>query len=95
LKSYPQIASDPQKWQTALAASRNLQLRGYDRNSPEYIQAIAHAYDVLNADLTESNQVASPDEALRACQSKYGARSKIITEAWPAWPRKKRWACDQ
>jgi hypothetical protein len=73
LKSYPQIASDPQKWHTALAASRNLQLRGYSRDSTEYIQAIAHACGVLNADMTESNEVASPDEALRACQSKYGA----------------------
>jgi hypothetical protein len=73
LRDYPQIASDPQKWQTALAASRNLQLRGYSRDSTEYVQAVAHACGVLNADLTESNEVASPDEALRACQSKYGA----------------------
>jgi len=72
LRNYPQIVNDPQKWQTALAASRNLQLRGYDRNSPEYAQAILHACDVLNADFTESSEVASPDEALRACQSKYG-----------------------
>jgi len=73
LRDYPQIASDPKKWGVALAASRNLQLRGYDRNSAEYVAAIAHACDVLNADLTESREVASPDEALRACQSKYGA----------------------
>ena len=73
LKSYPQIASDPKKWNTALAASQNLQRMGHDRNSEAYIQAIAHACGVLNADLTESNEVASPDEALRACQSKYGA----------------------
>ena len=73
LRDYPQIARDPQKWQTALAAANNLIRRGYDRNSAEYVQAIAHACDVLNADLTESNEVASPDEALRACQSKYGA----------------------
>jgi hypothetical protein len=72
LRDYPQIASDPAKWNVALAASRNLQLRGYDRNSAEYISAIAHACDVLNSDLTESNEVASPNEALRACQSKYG-----------------------
>jgi hypothetical protein len=73
LRAYPQIASDPKKWGVALAASRNLQLRGYDRNSPEYAQGVLHACDVLNADLTESREVASPDEALRACQSKYGA----------------------
>jgi hypothetical protein len=73
LRSYPDIARDPKKWNTALAAANNLILRGYDRNSTEYIQAIAYACDVLNADMTESNEVASPDEALRACQSKYGA----------------------
>jgi len=42
LRDYPQIASDPKKWNTALAAANNLILRGYDRNSAEYIQAIAH-----------------------------------------------------
>ena len=72
LRNYPQVANDPKKWQVALAASRNLQLRGYDRNSPEYAQAILHACDVLRSDLTESNEVASPDTALAACQSKYG-----------------------
>jgi hypothetical protein len=75
LRSYPQIASDPKKWGVALIASQNLQLRGYDRNSPEYAQAIAHAVGVLNADLTESNEVASPDEMVRICQSKYGSVS--------------------
>ena len=73
LRDYPQIAADPAKWQTALAASRNLQLRGYDRNSSEYAQAVLHACGVLNADLTESNETNSPDTALAACQSKYGA----------------------
>jgi hypothetical protein len=54
LRSYPQVAADPAKWQTALAASRNLQLRGYDRNSPEYAQAVLHACGVLNSDFSES-----------------------------------------
>jgi hypothetical protein len=72
LRDYPQLANDPKKWQTALWASRNLQLRGYDRNSPAYAQAILHACDVFNSDLTESNEIASPNEALRASQSKYG-----------------------
>jgi hypothetical protein len=72
LRDFPEIARDPQKWHTALAASNNLQLRGYDRNSAEYIQAVAHAAGVLNADMTESLEVASPNEALRICQSKYG-----------------------
>jgi hypothetical protein len=72
LRDYPQIVRDPKKWQTALVAANNLIMRGYDRNSPEYAQAIAHACDVLNADLTESNEVASPDTALATCQSKYG-----------------------
>ena len=72
LRDYPQIARDPRKWQTALVAANNLIMRGYDRNSPEYAQAIAHACDVLNADLTESNEVASPNEAWRISQSKYG-----------------------
>src|SRR6516164_6542175 len=35
LRDYPQIASDPQKWRTALAAANNLILRGYDRNRTE------------------------------------------------------------
>jgi hypothetical protein len=73
IRDYPQIANDPKKWNTALAAANNLVMRGYDRNSAEYVQAIAHACDVLNADLTESREVASPDEALRASQSEYGA----------------------
>ena len=73
LRDYPQIANDPAKWRTALAAANNLILRGYDRNSGEYVAAIAHACDVLNSDGTESLEVASPDEALRACRSKYGA----------------------
>jgi hypothetical protein len=72
LRDYPQIANDPKKWAVAVAASRNLQLRGYDRRSPEYAQAVLHACDVLNSDLTESNEIASPNEALRASQSKYG-----------------------
>ena len=72
MRNYPQIVRDPVKWQTALAASRNLQLRGYSRDSAEYAQAVLHACDVLNADLTESSEVASPDTALAACQSKYG-----------------------
>jgi hypothetical protein len=73
IRDYPQIASDPKKWATAQAAANNLIMRGYDRNSAEYISAIAHACDVLNSDLTESNEVASPNTALAACQSKYGA----------------------
>jgi hypothetical protein len=72
LRDYPQIANDPGKWRTALAAANNLIMRGYDRNSGEYVAAIAHACGVLNSDLTESNEVASPNEALRASQSKYG-----------------------
>jgi hypothetical protein len=63
LRDYPQIASDPQKWQTALAAANNLIVRGYDRNSAEYIQAIAHAVGILNSDMTESLEVASPNGA--------------------------------
>jgi hypothetical protein len=75
MQHYPQIVNDPKKWATAQAAANNLISRGYDRNSGEYISAIAHACDVLNSDLTESNEVASPNEALRACQSKYGSVS--------------------
>jgi hypothetical protein len=72
LRDYPAIARDPAKWRTALVAANNLIMRGYDRNSPEYAQTIAHACDVLNADFSESLEVASPDEALRISQSKYG-----------------------
>jgi hypothetical protein len=75
LRDYPQIANDPKKWAVALAAANNLIMRGSDRNSGAYISAIAHACDVLNSDLTESNGVASPNEALRASQSKYGSVS--------------------
>src|SRR5215831_17665313 len=46
LKNYPQIAADPRKWAVALAASRNLQLTGHDRNSVEYAQALLHACDI-------------------------------------------------
>lgn len=72
LRDYPQIARDPKKWQTALVAANNLIMRGYDRNSPEYAQTIAHACGVLNADFSESNETNTPDTALAACQSKYG-----------------------
>jgi hypothetical protein len=72
-------------WSTAQAAANNLimskrkadpeaDLLAY-RNSREYIAGIAHAVGILNSDLTESNELTSPNEALRACQSKYGSIS--------------------
>jgi hypothetical protein len=72
LRDYPQIAADPRKWAVALAASRNLQLTGHDRNSVEYAQALLHACDITDATGAESLEVNSPDTALAACQSKYG-----------------------
>jgi len=73
IRDYPAIANDPEKWAVALAAARNLQLMGHSRDSAAYISGIAHACGILNSDLTESNEVASPNEALRISQSKYGS----------------------
>jgi hypothetical protein len=72
IRDYPAIINDPQKWATALAAARNLQLMGHSRDSAAYISGIAHAVGILDSNLTESSEVASPNEALRASQSKYG-----------------------
>ena len=69
-------------WGVALAASNNLiaskqkadpeaDLLAY-RNSAEYISGIAHACGITNSDGTESHDMHSANEALRACQSKYG-----------------------
>jgi hypothetical protein len=69
-------------WNTAKTAANNLiaskmkadpeaDLWAY-RNSPEYIGTIAHACGILDANFAESNETTSANEALRACQSKYG-----------------------
>ena len=42
------------------------------RNSAEYISGIAHACGITDASGAESIEIASPNEALAACKSKYG-----------------------
>ena len=69
-------------WNTALTAANNLvaskrqadpeaDLWAY-RNSAEYVAGIAHACGILDGSGAESIEVRSPNEALQACQSKYG-----------------------
>src|SRR5262249_2919518 len=69
-------------WNTAQVAANNLimskakadpeaDLWAY-RNSREYIAGIAHACNITDASGEESIEIASPNEALQACQRKYG-----------------------
>jgi len=69
-------------WNTAQVAANNLimskakadpeaDLWAY-RNTPEYVAGIAHACGILDGSGAESIEVRSPNEALQACQSKYG-----------------------
>jgi hypothetical protein len=87
MRDYPDAIR--KNWNTALAASNNLvmskqkadpetDLWAY-RNSPEYIAGVCHAVGITNSDGTESLEVASPDEALKASQSKYG---KVSTDEY-------------
>jgi hypothetical protein len=83
MRDYPDVIR--KNWNTALAASNNLVMSKQKtdpeanlwiyRNSAEYIAGICHAVGIANSDGTESNEMHSPNEALRACQSKYGSVS--------------------
>jgi hypothetical protein len=87
MRDYPdQIRKN---WNTAQVAANNLimskakadpeaDLLAY-RNSAEYINGIAHACGITDASGAESIEVQSPNEALAACQSKYG---KIDAETY-------------
>lgn len=83
MKNYPDEIR--KNWSVAQIAANNLimskrkadpeaDLWAY-RNSGEYIAGICHACGITNSDGTESNEVHSANEALRACQSKYGSVS--------------------
>jgi hypothetical protein len=82
-------------WNTAQVAANNLlaskakadpeaDLWAY-RNSAEYINGIAHACGITDASGAESIEVQSPNEALAACQSKYG---KVDAETYNAGVQK-------
>jgi hypothetical protein len=80
MRDYPDHVR--RNWNTAQIAANNLvmskikadpdaNLWAY-RNSGEYLATVAHALGITDTNGTESNEVASPNTALAASQSKYG-----------------------
>jgi hypothetical protein len=68
------VVRDPKKWNECLAAANSLVARGYDRNSPEYINAIELAIGLTGPDGREGAEIASPDVALEAVNNSQIAR---------------------
>ena len=66
LREFPGIASDPKKFAEAIGASRNLQMRGYSRDSAEYDNAMRLAVGLVGTDGRDGVEVASPQTALAA-----------------------------
>ena len=60
------VVRDPRKWAECVAAANSLAMRGYDRNSPEYINAIELAIGLTGADGREGVEIASEQAALDA-----------------------------
>jgi hypothetical protein len=74
LREFPGLGGDPRKMAEAVAASQALQLRGYDRNSPEYDIALRTAIGLAKADGSDGDEVASADTALEAVNNSQIAR---------------------
>jgi hypothetical protein len=68
------VVRDPKKWNECLAAANSLVARGYDRNSPEYINAIELAIGLTGADGKEGFEMSSPDLALEVTNNSQIAR---------------------
>jgi hypothetical protein len=68
------VVRDPKKWNECLTAANSLVARGYDRNSPEYINAIELAIGLTGADGREGVEMSSPDIALEAVNNSQIAR---------------------
>jgi len=65
---------DPKKWNECVAAANSLAMRGYDRNSPEYINAIELAIGLTGADGRDGPEIASEQTALDAVNNSQTAR---------------------
>src|SRR6516165_6808753 len=68
------VVRDPKKWAECLAAANSLIARGYDRNSPEYINAIELAIGLTGADGREGVEIASEQAALDAVNNSQTAK---------------------
>jgi hypothetical protein len=68
------VVRDPKKWNECLAAANSLIARGYNRDSPEYLNGIEVAIGLRAADGGEGVEIASPDTALEAVNNSQIAR---------------------
>jgi hypothetical protein len=99
------VVRDPKKWNECLAAANSLVMRGYDRNSPEYINAIELAIGLTGPDGRDGPEIASPDVALEAVNNSQIARkfgpvtpddyrqgmARLVENKKPASSRLKTW----
>jgi len=74
LRRNENVVRDPKKWNECLAAANSLIARGYNRDSPEYINAIELAIGLTGPDGREGVEMASPDTALEAVNNSQIAR---------------------
>jgi hypothetical protein len=68
------VCRDARKWNETIAAANSLIARGYDRNSPEYINAIELAIGLTGPDGRDGPEIASGDTALEAVNNSQIAR---------------------
>ena len=68
------VVRDPRKWAECVAAANSLIARGYNRDSPEYLNGIEVAIGLRAADGGEGVEIASPDTALEAVNNSQIAR---------------------
>jgi hypothetical protein len=68
------VCRDPKKWAECIAAANSLAMRGYDRNSPEYINAIELAIGLVGPDGRDGPEIASEQTALDAVNNSQTAR---------------------
>jgi hypothetical protein len=68
------VVRDPKKWAECIAAANSLAMRGYDRNSPEYINAIELAIGLTGPDGRDGPEIASQQTALDAVNNSQIAR---------------------
>jgi hypothetical protein len=74
LREFPGVASDPKKWNEALAAANALVMRGYDRRSEAYDSALRIAIGLADADGRDGAEISSGDTALEAVNNSQIAR---------------------
>ena len=68
------VVRDPKKWNECLAAANSLVARGYNRDSPEYINAIELAIGLTGPDGHDGPEIASEQTALDAVNNSQTAR---------------------